>query len=47
MLSFKSIQSFSFAAALLGSLALVLWLISPYSYAIFWSAVIAALAQPL
>lgn len=47
MLSFKSIQSFIFAAVLLGSLAVLLWLISPYSYAIFWAAVIAALAQPL
>lgn len=47
MLSFKSIQSFIFAAVLAGSLAVLAWLISPYSYAIFWAAVIAALAQPL
>lgn len=47
MLSFKTIQTFVFTAVLLGSLVALVWLISPYSYAIFWAAVIAALAQPL
>ncbi|MFA5995677.1 MAG: AI-2E family transporter [Patescibacteria group bacterium] len=47
MLQFKTIQSTIFIIILTGVLIGFMFLVAPYSYSIFWAAVIAVLTQPI